>query len=119
MYNSTLYMALVTVVEKCLARSGVLESIYSIGRFKADAVCVERNFGKGQTIVYDGCLDGAKENVSIYNNPVIAIGEFVDRVYNRMDVEREAYKELLLKMDEYTEESMELQEDDAINDNDD
>lgn len=84
MFNSTLYMAVTTVVERCITRSGVPRTLYSIGKFKEGAVCIERNFRKGETIVYDG-IDGHMENLSNYNSPILAISEFIDRVYNKFE----------------------------------
>ena len=82
MFNSTLYMAMTTVVERCIIRSGVPRSVFSIGKFKEGAVCIERNFKKGETIVYDG-MNGREENISVYNSSVLAVSEFIDRVYSK------------------------------------
>ncbi len=80
MFHSTLYMALTTIAERCFVCSGVPRTVFSIGRFKEGAVCIERNFKRGETVVYDA-INGKQQNVSSYNSSVLAVSEFIDRVY--------------------------------------
>lgn len=105
MFNSTLYTTITTVVERAILRSGVPRAFFSIGKFKDDAVCMERNFKKGEVIVYDG-MNGEKMNISLFNSPVIAVSEFIDRIYDKMEEEKEKYQELLSKMNSQEEQNM-------------
>ena len=105
MFNSTLYMAITTVAERTIVRSGVPRALFSIGKFKEDAVCIERIFRKGELIVYEG-MNGEKANMSTYNSPVLAVSEFIDRVYDKMEEEKEKYQELLSKMNSQEEQNM-------------
>lgn len=97
MSNSNQYTTVVIVAEMAIVRSGVPKSFFSIGSLKNDAVCIEQNFTEGVAIVYDG-LNGKKQNISTFSNPVLAAGDFIERVYSKFEEQSEKYHELLVKM---------------------
>ena len=94
MYNGSLYMALTTIVEKCFKRFEVPKEFYSIGRAKEGAVCIERLYSKGVIVVYEGL---EHENSVVYNSPVLAVSDFIDKVYAKQQKSQKVYEDEMAK----------------------